>query len=150
MVEVQRVEVPSETVAVVRSVVPAERLSVFFADAFGRVADAVPVAGGQVAGPPFAWYHGMPGETFDVSAGFPVSGDVHVPDGGVHVLEREGGRAVMAVHEGAYERLGETWGELARSLRSDDSPREDFWEEYLTEPTGDPSQLRTRLVQPLR
>lgn len=150
MLEQEIVELPSETVAVVRSVVPMDGLTTFFGEAYGRVAGAVPAAGGRTTGPPFAWYHAMPGETVDVSAGFAVAGDVHVPDGGVQVVERPGGQALTTVHAGSYETLGDTWAELAseavtRGLRS----REDFWEEYLTEPAGDPSALRTRLVMPL-
>jgi effector-binding domain-containing protein len=150
MSDAELVEVPSETVAVVRSVVPADRLTAFFDEGFGRVAGALPGAGGTIAGPPFGWYHGMPGDTVDVAVGFPVAGDVHAPDGGVHVLERPGGQAMVAVHVGPYDGLGDSWAELAsaavaRGLQG----REDFWEEYLTEPTGDPATWRTRLVMPL-
>lgn len=150
MFEPQIVELPSETVAVVRNTVPMEELSAFFGEAFGRVAGAVPAAGGRIAGPPFAWYHGMPGDAVDVSAGFAVAGDVHVPDGGVHVEERPGGRAIVTVHAGSYDGLGETWAELASAAVARGwQGRDDFWEEYLTEPTGDPDALRTRLVLPL-
>jgi effector-binding domain-containing protein len=150
MAEQEIVELPSETVAVVRSMVPMDGLSAFFAQAYGRVAGAVPAAGGRVTGPPFAWYHAMPGETVDVSAGFAVAGDVHVPDGGVHVVERPGGRALVTVHAGSYEGLGGAWAELASAVVARGwQGRDDFWEEYLTEPTGDPSALRTRLVLPL-
>jgi len=150
MVEHEIVELPSETVAVVRSVVPMDGLSAFFGEAFERVAGAVPAAGGRIAGPAFAWYHAMPGETVDVSAGFVVAGDVHVPDGGVQVLERPGGRALVTVHAGPYEGLGGAWAELASAVVARGwQGRDDVWEEYLTEPTVDPSALRTRLVMPL-
>ena len=66
---------------------------------------AVPEAGGQVSGPPFGWYHGVPTDVVDVSAGFPVAGDVHPTDGGVVVEERPGGRAVVAVHVGSYDTI---------------------------------------------
>ncbi|HQA15065.1 MAG TPA: GyrI-like domain-containing protein [Ornithinibacter sp.] len=147
MVEIQLTDVPPETVAMVRRVVPMGDLTRFFGEAFERVAGAVPEAGGAIAGPPFGWYHGMPGDTVDVAAGFPVSGDVHVPDGGVVVVERPGGRALVAMHVGSYDGLGETWGELERRAEHDSvEAREDFWEEYLSDPRGDPSTWRTRLV----
>lgn len=150
MEEREIVELTSETVAVVRSVVPMEGLTAFFGEAYGRVAGAVPAAGGRITGPPLAWYHGMPGDTVDVSAGFAVAGDVHVPDGGVQVLERPGGRALVAVHVGPYDGLGGSWAELASSAVAEGlRGRDDFFEEYLSEPTGDPSTWRTRLVMPL-
>jgi len=150
MLEQEIVELPSETVAVVRSVVPMEGLTAFFEEAYGRVAGAVPAAGGRITGPPFAWYHEMPGQSVDVSAGFAVAGDVHVPDGGVHVVERPGGRALVTVYVGSYEGLGGAWAELASAVVARGwQGRDDFWEEYLSEPTGDPSGWRTRLVLPL-
>ena len=113
MVDIQLTEMPSETVALVRRVVPMEGLTTFFGEALERVAGAVPEAGGAIAGPAFGWYHGMPGETVDVAAGFPVSGDIYSPDGGVVVAERPGGQALVAMHVGSYDGLGQTWDETA-------------------------------------
>lgn len=150
MVDVELVEVPSEVVARVRARVPLQDMTTFFGAAFEQVMSALPDAGGRVSGPPFGWYHGMPTDTVDVSAGFPVAGDVHVPDGGVVVEERPGGRAAVAVHVGPYDTIEGTYAVVSawlaeRSLH----PREDMWEEYLSEPTGDPSTWRTRIVMPL-
>ena len=151
MVDVEVLDVPSETVARVRRRVPVEGMSEFFGPAFEQVMHAVPEAGGRVAGPPFGWYHGMPTDTVDVSAGFPVSGDVHVPDGGVVVEERPGGRAAVAVHVGDYDSLQETYAKVMAWMAEHSlEPRADMWEEYLSEPKGDPSTWRTRIVIPLR
>lgn len=150
MVDVQLTTVPSETVAVVHRRVPVDRLPTFFAEAFPKVAEALVDSGGRIAGPPFGWYRGMPGAEVEVYAGFPVAGDVHTPDGGVVVTERPGGRAFVAVHTGPYEGLARTWAEVEGYV--DEYPleqREDCWEEYLSEPTGDPRTWRTRVVVPL-
>ncbi len=143
-------EVPATTVATLRRTVPVAELKGFFDSAFTHVAGAVADADGYVAAPPFAWYHGMPAETVDVSAGFPLIGDVHTPTGGVVLHERPGGRAVVGVHVGSYETLERTYAGLlawmsARRL----TPRDEMWEEYLTEPEGDPATWRTRLVVPV-
>ena len=150
MVDVELTEVPSETVAMVRRVVPMAELTTFFGEAFERVATAVSEVGGAISGPPFGWYHGMPGVTVDVAAGFPVSGDPIVTDGGVVVAERRGGRALVAVHVGSYDSLVQTWGELERRAETDTlQRREDCWEEYLSDATGDPSTWQTRVVMPV-
>ena len=150
MVDVQLTTVPSETVAVVHRRVPVDRLPTFFAEAFHKVAEALVDSGGTIAGPPFGWYRTMPGKEVDVSAGFPVAGDVHTPDGGVVVTERPGGRAFVAVHVGPYDGLAKTWSEVEGYVDEYAlSQREDCWEEYLSEPTGDPSTWRTRVVVPL-
>ena len=151
MVDVELLEVPSETVARVRAKVPLPELPGFFGPAFEQVMHAVPEAGGRISGPPFGWYHGVPTDVVDVSAGFPVAGDVHVPDGGVVVEERPGGRAVVAMHVGPYDTVEATYA-VAMSWMKEHGlePREDMWEEYLTEPTGDPADWRTRIVMPVR
>ncbi len=65
-------------------------------------------------------------------------------------VERPGGRALVTEHAGSYDGLGGAWAELASAVVARGwQGRDDFWEEYLTEPTGDPSALRTRLVMPL-
>jgi effector-binding domain-containing protein len=143
-------QVETTTAAVLRRVVAIDALPAFFDQAFGVVAGEVGRAGGRIAGPPFGWYHGMPTDVVHVSAGFPVAGDVHTPDGGVQVLERPGGRAVVGVHVGPYAELARTYSEL-REWMAEHSlvPREDMWEEYLSPPGADAAHTRTRLVTPL-
>ena len=151
MVDVELVDVPSETVARVRHRVPVGELSEFFGTAFEQVMRAVPEAGGTVSGPPFGWYHGMPTDTVDVSAGFPVAGDLRVPDGGVVVEERPGGRAAVAVHVGPYDSIKDGYSQVMAWMTEHSlEPRDDMWEEYLSQPSSDPSTGRTRIVFPLR
>lgn len=149
MVRFEVVEVPERRVATLRRVVQMAELPGFFASTFGVVAAAVEAGGGAIAGPPFGWYHGSPGETVDVAAGFPVEGW----DGGggeVRVWQRRGGPAVLAIHVGPYDAMAETYAALRdwctkRSVTLAD----DMWEEYLTGPEADPSTWQTRIVWPL-
>ena len=139
--------VPAATVATMRRSVPMDGLKDFFDIAFDHVARAVADAGGQVEGAPIAWYHGMPGETIDVSAGFTVAGDVHPTEGGVTLVERPGGQAGVALHVGPYEGLADTWGRLLGWLGEQGlTPGPDMWEEYLDPPAGDPATWRTRVI----
>ncbi len=143
-------QVPAVRVATLHRYVPVDGLEDFFGGAFARVAGAVAEAGGVVAAPPFAWYHEMPSSTVDVSAGFPVIGDFSPPDGEVVVHERPGGRAVVGIHVGPYEAIAGTYSALMDWLSAAGlTPRPDMWEEYLTEPEGDPATWRTRLVVPV-
>ncbi len=143
-------EVPAATVATLRRTVRMADLPDFFGPAFTHVADAVADAGGRVGGAPFAWYHGMPGETVDLSVGFEVEGDVHATAGGVRLLERPGGRAAVALHVGPYDRLADTYGRLLAWLAGQGlAPGADMWEEYLDPPEGDPATWRTRIIAPL-
>ncbi len=143
-------EIPATIVAVVRRKVPMADLQHFFGAAFGQVAGAVTPAGGQVVGPPFGWYHGMPADSVDVSVGFPVLGDVHTPDGGVHVVERPACRAVVGLHVGPYDSLPDTYAALHKWMAEQGLvPQPEMWEEYLSPPEGDPATWQTRIIQPV-
>lgn len=144
---------PSRLAAVLRSTVRADELTDFYDSAYQRVAAAVAANGGQVDGAAIGWYHGMPTDTVDVAAGFPVTGLAHgALTDGVEVVEIAGGSAVVGLHVGSYDELSGAWEQLER-WRSENAGdgRGDYWEEYVTEPTpdGDPALNRTRLVLPL-
>ena len=147
-------DVSAQQVAVVRRTVAMAELGSFYTEALGAVAAAVESAGGTLAGPAFGWYHGVPAETADVAAGFPVAG---VPEGTlggeVVVLERPAGMAATTVHVGSYDTLTETYRALEAWLRSRElEPADIVWEEYLTGPETqpDPSLWQTHVVWPLQ
>jgi NTE family protein len=60
------------TTAVIRRVVPMDRLPEFFDSSFGALAAAVTGQGAGIAGPAFALYHGMPTDTVDLEVGLPT------------------------------------------------------------------------------
>lgn len=142
---------PGRLVAIRRAAIPMADIQGFFDTTYRAVPRAVTAVGGAVHGPAIGWYHGMPGETVDVSAGFPVTGALAGPLGdNLEVVELPGGRALVATYVGAYDGLGEAWGEVMAAA-GDRDPRGDMWEEYVTEPDpgGDPDANVTRLVLPL-
>lgn len=153
MSQIGLTEVPAQHVAVIRRTIPTGELSGFYGTALGAVAAAVERAGGAVAGAPFGWYHGMPTETVDVAAGFPVSGlEAGTLDGEVAVLERPACLAAAATHVGSFETLADTYRELEAWLRDRQLDRaEHSWEEYLSDPQTqpDPGDWQTRIVWPL-
>lgn len=109
----------------------------FFGPTFGVVAAAIEACGGVIAGPPFGWYHGRPGETVDVAAGFPIEGWDGDSDQ-VKVSQRAAGRAVTAIHVGPYDAMAETYAALRDWCKEQNvTVAEDMWEEYLTGPEAD-------------
>lgn len=151
--EPEVVELEPQRVAVIRKVIPMAEMRNFFDTAFASVFHAVGEAGGTLAGAPFGWYRGMPSDTVDVTAGIPVTGlDLGPLAGDVEVVDRPGGRAVVAVHVGSYDGLPESYGQVQGWMAEQKlEPRPEMWEEYLTEPTpeADPSTMETRIVWPL-
>lgn len=144
---------PTRTVAVVRRSVRMDELTAFYDTAYGEVARTVGEAGARISGPALGWYHGMPTDTVDVAAGFPVDGLETGPLAGrVEVVELPGGPALVGLHVGSYDDLGAAWAEVEAARAEHGRPgRGDFWEEYVTDPSpsGDPSRNETLLVLPL-
>lgn len=151
MTEISVSDLPEQPTAVVRATVRMDELRSFFDGVFGTVVNAVQGQGARVAGPPFAMYHGMPSETVDVEAGFPVAGPFAGTDD-VTASVLPGGRTARALHVGPYEALTETYQEMTTWLQEKDlTPGASMWEVYLSDPNTepDPAAWRTELFWPL-
>lgn len=152
MTEISSTDLTEQTTAVVRATVRTDELRPFFDGVFGKVVAAVQGAGAHVTGPPFAMYHGMPTETIDVEAGFPIAGSFADAEG-VTASVLPGGPAVQATHRGPYEGLAETYREMTEWMRGEGlTPGESMWEVYTTDPSAepDPSTWRTEVYWPTR
>lgn len=135
------------TTAVVRAVVPMSELPAFYDRAFGALPQAITAQDVAILGPAFGLYHGIPGETADLEAGFPTDRSVQT-DGEVTASGLPGGRVARTVHVGSFDELGPAWQHLSEWIAEQGlQPGDTFWEVYLTEPTPetDPRDLRTEL-----
>lgn len=144
-------EVAPQATAGVREQVPLGDLTAFFERAFPLVTAELERQGVAPAGPPFAHYHGMPGATVDVEAGFPVAAVIAHHDG-VEPGSLPGGMTARALHVGPYDTLELTYAEVAEAVQGrGGSLAEEMWESYLdgpdTEP--DPGAWRTLVTCPL-
>jgi effector-binding domain-containing protein len=135
------------TTAAIRRTVAMSDMANFYDSAFRALSDALAAQGISPAGPAFGLYHGAPGETADVEAGFATDRAVE-PAGEVIASSLPGGRVARLVHHGSYDALGESWGRLhAWVVEHGLEPGEAMWEVYVTEPSPemDPAELRTEL-----
>ena len=149
--EPQLITTEAAVTAVVRGVVPAPELPAFYDRAFGVLPRTVAAQGVTVVGPAFGLYHGLPGEHFDLEAGFPTDRAVQA-EGEVLAGELPGGRVARSVHAGSFDGLGAAWQRLGEWITAQGlTPGGTFWEVYLTEPTPDmdPADLRTELNWPV-
>ena len=145
--QVEVVPLSRQATAVVRGVVPAAELVLFFDGAFSSLPAECQAQGVDISGPAFALYHRPPGESFDLEVGFPTDGAVE-PRGEVTPSELPAGRAATATHRGAYDGLGEAWQSLFESIQAAGlKPGSPFWEVYVTQPSADmdPAELVTQL-----
>lgn len=139
------------TVAVVRETIPMTAMSEFFGRAFGTVPEAVGKQGIAMTGPPLGIYYGMPTDTVDVAAGFPIGG-TFADDGPVTAVTLPVGRAVQLMHAGPYDTLTDSYGRLMAWMAEKGlTPGPVMWETYLTEPQpdSDPGSTLTLIVWPL-
>lgn len=143
-------ELDSATVATLRETVRMEELTGFFDRAYHAVMAALTRQGVSPVGPPVGIYFGMPSETVDVAAGFPVAAPIE-PDGDVGVTRLPAGRVVEVIHRGSYDEMGRTYQRLAEWMQAHGvTPREVMWETYETEPDlADPSNMRTLITWPI-
>lgn len=144
---------PTRLIAQHRRIVATSDLTSFYDSAYSAVISTLAAAGITPTGPAIGWYAGMPDGKADVAAAFPVARQTVGPlADDVDVVELDGGRAITAEYQGAYEGLPDAWAAL-ESWRAAAAlvARGDFWEEYLTDPIpgGDARLNRTRLVLPV-
>ena len=141
----------AQPTAVVRATVRLADLPAFFGRALGSVWQALEAQGLTPAGKPFAYYLGMPTETVEVEAGFPVAGRLE-PTGDVVPSELPGGKIATVLHVGPYEALSATYDRLTawareRGLQTADA----MWEVYYSDPEKEPdaSTWRTGVYWPV-
>ena len=149
--QIDRIELEPRTLLGVHETVKMADLTEYFGRAFGASAAELARQGLAPAGPPLAVYHGMPTDTVDVTAGFPVAGPVHAT-ADVVVTDLPDGAAISSVYTGPYDGMTRTYDEIAAWLQANNlTTRADMWEEYLSGPDSDPDPAtwKTRIVFPL-
>ena len=147
----RKVHLTEQPVAVVRERVPMASLTDFFGRAFGTVMAAARKQGASLAGPPFALYRGMPSETVDVEAGFPIDGNFTEADGVASGTLPETD-ALEALHVGPYDTLENTYHAILGQMEAEGlTPSDTMWEYYLSDPETepDPAKWQTRVVWPV-
>lgn len=144
-------DLPELPVATRRATVAFSELPAFFDATLPAVWAAMQAQGLKPLGPPLARYWGMPGESVDVEAGFPVAGFSDTDD--IHAGSLPGGAAVVGMHIGPYDTMRASWQAVADLMAERGLSRRDdqCWEIYLSDPGAepDPATWRTQIVQPV-
>lgn len=137
--------------AALRESVAMDALTEFFSRAFAAVAAEAQKQNVQLAGPPFALYRGMPTQTVDVEAGFPIAGALSDTEAVVTGTLPEA-EAFEAMHIGSYDTLDKTYTALREGIAAAGrTPSDTMWEFYLNGPSNEPDPLKwqTRIVWPV-
>ena len=150
--QIEQRELAEQPTAVVRSTLAVRDIGRFMGHALGTVAQALGDQGLFPAGPPFARYHRLSEQEFDVEAGFPIAGSLR-PTGEVSASSLPGGAAAVMTYIGPYDQMEAAYGALAQWVaRKDGRPAGDPWEVYFSDPAQerDPQKWRTEIVMPFR
>lgn len=142
---------PEQHTAVVRERVAISGLTDFFGRAFGAVMAAAQAQHASPVGPPFAMYHGMPTDTVDVEAGFPITPNF-TGTSDVAASKLPESEAFEAIHRGPYDTLEKTYALIIERMSAEGkTPSDTMWEFYLSDPVRepDPATWQTRVVWPV-
>ncbi len=104
------------------------------------------------AGPPFARYHMLGEDRFEVEAGFPATRPIE-GNGATQPSELPGGQVAITIHIGPYDQMVPAYQALASWVSEHGGELGgDPWEVYFSDPSTepDPATWRTQIVQPYR
>jgi effector-binding domain-containing protein len=152
MIETPRIlQTASTLTAFIHLTIPRREIRQVMGPGLGEVMAALKAQGISPVGPWFTHHWRIDASTFDFEICVPVSAVVAAV-GRVQSGELPAARVARTVLCGDYEGLGTAWGELNAWIEANGhTPRQDFWECYLTGPeaSADPSAWRTELNRPL-
>lgn len=120
--------------------------------AYHDIADLLSRRGLEMAGPPFARYHRVGEDRFEVEAGAPLASRID-GEGEVRPSSLPGGHVAVTMHVGPYDAMRPAYGALVSWIAErGGEPVGDAWEVYLSDPQvePDPATWRTEIVQPYR
>lgn len=150
-------EIHSETrqdqpTAVLAATMSVAEIGPWLGRVYSSVAKVLAEQGAFPAGPPFARYHRLGDEEFEVEAGFPSSAPIS-DSGEVRGSTLPGGQVAVTTHVGLYDDMESTYEAVYTWIGDQGGePSGDPWEVYLTDAreTPDPAGWRTEIVAPYR
>ena len=150
--EIETRVVAEQPAAVVKTTIAVPGIAAWISGAYGATAAYLARQGAGPSGPPFARFHCVGDDRFEVEAGFP-STRVVAGDGTVTPATLPGGPVAQTVHVGPYDEMTPAYDGLLAWIRDHGGePAGDAWEVYYSNPAvePDPATWRTLIVQPYR
>jgi AraC family transcriptional regulator len=151
MLSIERREITAQPILFVRLKSARHELPQTIAQGVGKVYMHAQQAGVALAGHPFTRYPEVGPGLMTVEVGFRVSADASGRDE-IEAGLLPGGPAVVAMHGGPYDQLGETYAAAERWMEGNRlRPAGAPWEHYVTDPAEhpDPAEWRTEVFWPV-
>jgi len=150
--EIETRTLAEQPTAVRRATLRVPEIGPWLGTVYAEVAGVLAAAGAGPAGPPFARYHRLGEDRFEVEAGFPATGPIEGTQT-VQASSLPAGPAAATTYVGPYEEMEPVWAAIwAWMAEQGVDPACDPWEVYLSDPASqpDPATWRTDVVAPFR
>ena len=151
MLSIERRDLPSQPLLFVQSRVARHEIAATIARSLGDVFQHAIGSGCAIAGRPLSRYPSMGAGLITIDVGVPIAAAA-AGSGQIQAGTLQGGAAVVAVHGGGYDTLGETYAAMERWMEREKlSPGGAPWESYITDPAEFPDQKdwRTEIYWPI-
>lgn len=148
---ITRTDVPAQPILFIRRSITRSEIGETITDCLKALSDYCRGSDLEPSGPPFARYPEMSADRLTMEIGMPFSSPV-AGAGEIEAGFLQSGPAVMAVHEGDYDRLAETYDAIAGWIQANRLSRVGApWESYVTDPEEipDPAGWRTEVYWPI-
>lgn len=155
MSDIDIVDLPEQPALVIESKITPDQFGDFLGSAYGQIMGYAASKGSEVAGMPFARYHDMSDGKMHLAAGIPIAAAAQGDGGDILYQPLPGGKAATTVHFGEYQEVGAAWQKLSAWMEENGHggvfSTFGGWDVYENDPdtVSDPSELRTRIYQPL-
>jgi effector-binding domain-containing protein len=119
--------------------------------AFGEIMQYMGEKQVNPIGPPYAMYYNEDMDNLDTEVGFPVAQPL--PEKGkVKMSKLPGGKAVVGMHIGPYNKLGDAYTEITEWMKEKDIESPNMcYEIYLNDPENTPeNELKTEIYFPIK
>ncbi|MEX2430602.1 MAG: GyrI-like domain-containing protein [Dehalococcoidia bacterium] len=150
--EVQQEERDETPTVIVTEHVPVAEIKQRLGQLFNEVHAHIIASGAQPIGAPFARYHSMTDEDFEMEAGFVVDRPLD-GTGRMQASTLPGGPTAVTWHTGPFEEVSEAYEAVEEWMKEHGkAPSGVPWEAYWTDPNEepDPANWRTEVVWPVR
>lgn len=148
---ITRTDVPAQPILFIRRSIERSEIADTITDCLEALASYSKSSGLEPCGPPFSRYPEMREKRITIEIGMPfptpVPGHGEIEPGFL-----QSGPAALAIHEGNYDRLEETYEAMADWILANRMSRVGApWESYVTDPEQlpDPADWRTEVYWPI-
>ena len=151
MLSIERRDLPSQPLLFIQSKVARHEIAATIGQSLGEVFQYAIGAGCAIAGRPLSRYPSMGVGLLTIDVGVPIAAAAP-GNGRIQAGTLQGGSAVMAIHGGSYDTLGETYDLLREWIgREGHAAGDGPWESYVDSPedVDDVSRVRTEIYWPL-